>query len=470
MTGMLGVNVPLGLLLSVVASFFLAGMAGGLLLPNQSLSPELGDAFFQYAFFAVIIGGLGNIRGAFIASILLGLVDSLNTVFLPHIPRLAMYVALAAFLLWRPTGLFPNVAMGTEGAAQHIVADKPGKWVSRRAWQFIGLVVFACVAAVPFWANEGLLFLIGTALIQGVFALSWNILFGYAGLASFGHAAFFALGAYFMGAILRYYPEIPFLGTLVLSGMMGAVVAWLVGSLALRRLSGVFLAILTVALCEVTRLLISYSALLGKDDGLVNIPRPKFNLIVPVNLSSSAAYFWFLLIAVSLLIGFLWWVVHGRYGRILLSIRQDPARAAFLGISVARVRISAFMLSGGVAAIAGALYAPWARIVTLDEANLLASTQPLLNAMLGGVNSFWGPLLGSAVFTMINFATRTMIGLSEVIVGSILLFIILVAPNGLVGLWRRIEEWLQGGRQTADANAAILPETRSSVEIQSGAH
>jgi len=105
MTGLLGLNVPLLFTGVVIAAFFLAGLAGGLLLPNQSLSPELGHAYTLQAFIAVVIGGLGNIRGAFLASLLLGIVDSLSSMLIPGMPGLAIYLAMIASLLIRPNGI-----------------------------------------------------------------------------------------------------------------------------------------------------------------------------------------------------------------------------------------------------------------------------------------------------------------------------------------------------------------------------
>lgn len=107
MAGTLGINVPMVLMVSVIASFALAGFAGGILVPNQALSPHVGASFVLYAFMAVVIGGLGSIRGTFIACILLGLVESANATFLSQYGGIAIYVMLAVFLVWKPTGLFP---------------------------------------------------------------------------------------------------------------------------------------------------------------------------------------------------------------------------------------------------------------------------------------------------------------------------------------------------------------------------
>jgi branched-chain amino acid transport system permease protein len=449
MSGVLGLNVSFGIALSVMASFLLAGLAGGLLLPNQSLSIGLGDSYLMYAFFAVIIGGLGNIRGAFIGSLVLGLVQSLNTVLLPSVPGLAIYVVLAAFLLWKPSGLFPGVGAQAEagGGESHGAGPLHRPRIPRGAWQALGVATVGTLATLPLWVNAGPLYVVGTVLVQVVFALSWNILFGYAGLVSFGHAGFFALGAYLAALALRHVAGMPFLGVLGAAALLGACAAWVIGVLALRRMSGVFLAVLTVALAEALRLIIGFSTFLGREDGITDIPRPTLGFgPVHIDIASSNAYYWFLLAATVLITAFLWWLLHSRFGRTLQTVRQDAERAAFMGTNVARYRLAAFVISGAVAAVAGALYAPWSRIVTVEEVHWLASAQPMLNTLLGGVGSFWGPVVGAGLFATITYATRTLVGLSELIVGAGLLAIILLAPNGAVGLWRGVEARLWGGR------------------------
>ena len=291
------------------------------------------------------------------------------------------------------------------------------------------------LAAAPGVIDPGLLFILGLTLIQAVFALSWNLLFGYTGLASFGHAGFFGLGAYLTGAMLRYQPAVPFLLALALAAALGALVAWAIGVVALRRLAGIFLAVLTVALTEVLGKIISYSTALGEQDGLGNIPRPRIGLFLfTIDLTSSDAYYLFLLAACAAIAALLWCLVHSRTGRVFLAIKQDPERAAFIGIDVQRYRLISFMISGAVAALAGGLFAPWTRIVTLDELHWLASTQPILNTLLGGAGSFWGPVVGAAAFSLITYWTRTFVGLSEIIVGGTLVLVIIAAPTGIMGL------------------------------------
>ena len=321
-------------------------------------------------------------------------------------------------------------------------------FVGQYAMTAVGAVLVVLLFFAPEMINPGLLFILGMTLIQSVFALSWNLLFGYTGLASFGHAGFYAIGAYFTGAALRYGFQLPFVVTLLIGGALGALVAYIIGVVALKRLTGIFLAVLTVALTEAMGKIIGFTPALGEQDGLGNIPRPVINLgFTSLDLTHSNDYYRFLLVACLIIVGCLWWVVHSRLGRTFRAIREDADRARFIGIDVARYRVISFMISGSTAALAGALSAPWTRIVTLDQVNWLASTQPMLNSLLGGFTSFWGPGVGSVVFTSINYWTRNYPGLSEMMVGGVLVVIILVAPTGVLGILKKIRtRFSKGGR------------------------
>jgi len=439
MTTNLGINVPRIYAGVVVAAFFLAGLGGALLLPNQTLSPSLSGTYLLQAFVVVIIGGLGNIRGAFVASLILGLVDSLNFVVLPNVPGIAIYFAMVAFLIWRPHGLLAaaETASGEVELAQH--APEPQIVLPRAARFALLFAVAAGLLLVPWWASQTLMFLIGLTLAGALFALSWNLLFGYAGIATFGHAAFFAIGAYLTGYLLKSASGIPFLAVLLVAVIVGAAVAAAVGLLALRRTSGIALAILTLALSEILRMLIGYADFLGSDDGLAGIPRPTLGFLGwHADLTASTDYYLFMCIATGACVIALNLLTISRFGRVLKAIRQDPQRTEFLGIDIHRYRLLAFMIAGAVAAFAGAIQAPWTRIVTPELANYLHSTQPMLSALLGGTGSFWGPIVGSVAFSGLDYVTRTLPGLADIIVGGFLLAVILIAPTGILGLAPRV--------------------------------
>lgn len=319
--------------------------------------------------------------------------------------------------------------------------NSTGTWIGLAA--LVAGVILLMLA--PDLLNPGLLFIVGMTLVQSIFALSWNLLFGFTGLASFGHAGFFAIGAYFTGAALRYDFPLPFFVILAIAGLGGAVVALAIGVVALKRLTGIFLAVLTVALTEALSKIIGFSPALGEQDGLGSIPRPVINFgLFHMDLTHVNDYYRFLVVASVLIIAGLWWVVHSRLGRTFRAIREDADRARFVGIDVARFRVISFMISGGTAALAGALSAPWTRIVTLDQVNWLASTQPILNSLLGGFTSFWGPIVGSVAFSAISHWTRPFPGMSEVIVGGVLVLVILVAPTGILGLLGKLRRRFAG--------------------------
>lgn len=302
---------------------------------------------------------------------------------------------------------------------------------SRNSLIAFGLMLAVTIASIPLWANQGWVFIAGVILIEALFCLSWNLLFGFVGLATFGHAAFFALGAYLVGAGLRMYPDVPFLMLLVSAVLLGAVSAIAVGSIALRRTGGLQLAILTLAMSEVLYIVINNTHFLGGADGLAGIPRPS---IGPISLRSGTAYYWFLCIVCGSTALALWWLVHSRFGRILRCIKQDAERAAFIGVDIHRYRLVAFVISGSVAALAGGLSAPWTQIVAPSVGHWMHSVQAILNSLMGGAGFFWGPALGTLIFAGIDYITRTFAGVSEVVIGGILLVVVLAFPGGILGV------------------------------------
>lgn len=299
------------------------------------------------------------------------------------------------------------------------------------------LVLLAVFLLAPFIVHPGLVFIAGFAVIQMVFALSWNILFSYAGLVSFGHAAFFGIGAYVSAAALRYGWDINFLLVLPISMILGAVAAFLVAIVVLRRANGIQFSVLTLALSQLVVVLIGYSAYLGHDEGISAIPRPIIGLgLFALDLNRPIVSYYFVLIVGLIAIGVIWLLVHGPLGRTMQAVRIDPERAAFVGIDVWRLRVVAFTLSGAFAALAGSLLAPWAQIVHPDYVNWLASAQPIFATLLGGVGYFWGPVVGVLGLAALNYMTRTFVGLSEIMIGASLLIVVLLAPQGILGALR----------------------------------
>ncbi|UUZ65618.1 branched-chain amino acid ABC transporter permease [Polaromonas sp. P1-6] len=193
-------------------------------------------------------------------------------------------------------------------------------------------LVILLFASVPWWADKGLLFLASVVMINAIFALSFNLVFGLTGLVSFGHAAFFAVGAYTTGLLLKSFSDVPFLASWLAAGVTGGLVAAVVAVVALRRSSGIYFAILTLALAELVHILISKSDLLGREDGMTGIKRPVMDLgLFSVDLSAANNLYYATLLCSVVLGAILYVLWHNRIGRLLAAIRQDADRVRFLG-------------------------------------------------------------------------------------------------------------------------------------------
>lgn len=303
------------------------------------------------------------------------------------------------------------------------------------------LVLLAAFLVAPFAVNPGLVFIAGFAMIEIVFAMSWNLLFSYVGLASFGHAAFFGVGAYTAAAALRYGYDVNFLLVLLFGSLLGGVAAFLVAIVVLRRASGIQFAVLTLALSQLVVILISYSGYLGHDEGLSALPRPTMNFgLFAIDLNEPLQNYYFIFVVTFIAIALMWLLQHGHLGRAMQAVRVDPERAAFIGINAWRIRVFAFTVSGAFAALAGAMLAPWTQIVTPGYVNWVHSAQPIFATLLGGAGSFWGPLIGILALSALDYFTRTLAGLSEMLIGGSLLAIVLLAPEGILGFRRQLLE------------------------------
>ena len=308
----------------------------------------------------------------------------------------------------------------------------------RRRDALILLAVVALGLCVPSLLNRGLVFIAGMIWINAVFGLSFNLLFGLSGVLSFGQAMFFAAGAY-ATAVLTQQLALPFVPALLLSALVGALLAALVGAVALRRSEGVYFAILTLAFAELVHLLITNTAATGRNDGLAGLQRPALGLgDWRIDLAAGDNFYFFIVAVCALLILLIRWIVDTPFGRALQAVKQDPERAEFLGIPVRKHRLVIFTLAGAMTAAAGALVAPWAQIVTPELAHWSNSTNPILYTLLGGSAYFWGPALGAVVLSAVFYVTRTLVGMSDMITGLLLLVVVVSLPGGILGLLARL--------------------------------
>ena len=267
---------------------------------------------------------------------------------------------------------------------------------------------------------------------------SWNILGGYAGQFSFGGVMFFGTGAYTSSILLITFGIPPLIGIFV-AVLMGAFLGFLVGYLSFRSgLRGSYFALITLAFAELLRVLANSVEFTGGGVGLFLTYAPGLKNLQFVS-PTGFYYFSLFLLVISLAIAL--WLERSRFGAQLIAIRENEEAAEALGIDTLKCKLYAIMIMGGMGGAAGTFYAQ--KYLYIDPPisySIALSVEMLLVSIVGGLGTVFGPLIGSVVLHVVNEVARHFIdtpGLSLIVYGVILIFIISYLPNGLVGLFRR---------------------------------
>src|SRR5262245_48411030 len=265
--------------------------------------------------------------------------------------------------------------------------------------------------------------------IWSLFALSFNLLMGYAGMISFGQAAYLGIGGYTAGLLLKNIAGLSFYVGLLAAPVGGALAALIIGYFCVRR-THIYFAILTLAFGHIIYLIaFKWYDFTGGDNGLIGIPVPDW-IVEP----SSANYYKFVLVICVAAIYLLWRIVNSPFGKTLTAIRENPERADFVGIPVDRYRLYAFVLVGALSGLAGALIMINDRSVYPDLAHWTQSTQVLLMVLLGGVNTFFGPIVGAfLLLTMDADITQNYPEIWQLFLGGVLVLILFGLPGGIDG-------------------------------------
>lgn len=295
----------------------------------------------------------------------------------------------------------------------------------------VGLAgLLAALVLLPLALSDFWTFVAIEVLIFGLYAISFNLLMGYGGMLSFGHAAFFGVGAY-TGALLVKKAGVStyWAFCLVMPGAMGvaALAAMVIGFFSVRR-SGIYFAMLTFAF-QMLLYTVALKAigLTGGDDGLTGL-RP------PGALASPTAYYFFALACVLPSVYGLHRLVRSPFGLTLRALRNNPLRVQYSGVDVHRHQLITFVVAGAFAGLAGALFAFSSGNVFPGWLNWTASATPIVMAVLGGVQSFLGPALGAAVYVVLEVMISGSTEYWPLFMGLIIMVLVLAMPRGLAGL------------------------------------
>jgi branched-chain amino acid transport system permease protein len=299
---------------------------------------------------------------------------------------------------------------------------------SVRLLGFAALVVL--VAVFPRFAGSYPVTLLQEILIWGVFAMSLDLLMGYAGMVSFGHSAFFGIGGYTAALLLGGSPGA--LAALVAPAGAAALAALVIGVFSIR-VSGVYFIMLTLAFSQMFYAVTFQAAWLGAEDGIVGVPRPR---ILGVDLAPQAVFHVYLLLVVVLAAAFLWGVVRSPFGHVLRGIHDNEARMQAVGYAVQRYKLLAFVLAGVVAGLAGSLYTQLVGSITPDAFLWTTSGEALLMVIIGGTGTLGGAVIGAAAFILLQSLVSSYTERWMLILGLTFILFVLFAPGGFVGVLR----------------------------------
>jgi len=299
--------------------------------------------------------------------------------------------------------------------------------IKHKWWAFI--IIPICLA-LPFLTPYHAL--ASEMLIFAIFALGYDIIFGYTGLLSFGHAMFFGIGAYGTGLVLtRWIPSL-FLG-LATGIAISLPVAFIVGFLSIRR-RGIYFVMVTLAFCQMLYFIaFKWTSLTGGDNGLHGVPRP---LIGPFDLNSELLFYYFIfsIFALSVLVAFR--IVNSPFGRVLQSLRENEDRAKSIGYNTDNFKVISFMTSAFFSSLAGGLYAVHLNFVPLDTLSIFTSGDVVIMALVGGIGTLYGPIFGAMLIVYLKNLLSAWMENWNLIMGLLFISSVLAFRKGILPVLR----------------------------------
>jgi len=318
-----------------------------------------------------------------------------------------------------------------------------------RYW-WLGMI-FLATLILPVVIGEFWIHVAVEILILGLFAVSFNMIFGYMGQLSFGHAAYFGVGAYATGLLL-VKTSVPLPICLAVSMITAGIFALVIGYFCVR-LTGIYFAILTMAFGQLMYYIIfQWYSFTGGDDGLQGIVPPDW-------ISSATAYYYFTLFIVAAALIVIWFITESPFGYTMRAIRENAERTRFIGLNVRKYMLINFAVAGMFAGLAGGLLGPFNRSIAPDLCNWHQSGIPVFMTVIGGPASFFGPLIGSVIYTFL-FAFVT--GFTEywpLTIGVVIIFVVLYMPGGVMGLAKTKLKIFETKDLMAEAKESIDTET-----------
>ncbi len=428
MVGALGVNQAVLFTGTLFLGAFLAGLGGALQIPKSAAHSQMDIAILSETFVVTVIGGMGSMPGAFLASLLIGQLQAFGILIFPKITLILVFLLMAVVLVLRPQGLLgrPEAPSSrTPPPEGFMLLTPPGPLFAK-----ISAVVLAALIALPLLADAYTLKVAIEVLVFALAAFSLSLLIGNGGIVSFGHAAYFGVGAYAAGLLVKKL-GVAMEPALILAPLIAGGIAAIYGAFIVR-LSGIYLAMLTLAFAQITyAIAFQWVELTGGDNGVVGVwPSPWA--------SGRVVYYYLTLALCAAGIYALLRVIHSPFGYALRAARDSAVRAEAIGLDVTKLRWAAFTIAGMAAGLAGGLYAFSKGSIDPTLLSIPQSVDFLAMILTGGIQAVTGALAGAGVFHVIKDLVMPLTQYWRALMGLAIIAIVLAFPHGVAGALERL--------------------------------
>lgn len=410
----------------------LAGLGGALQVPREAVNLHMDMSIVVEAFVVVVVGGMGSLTGAFVASLLIGQLQAFGILVFPQITLVLVFLFMAVVLVIRPYGLLGRKEEAPPTAASPgpplILATGLGRWVPA--------LLLLLLALVPLVAGDYALIVLTEVVILALMAASLHLLIGLGGLVSFGHAAYFGLGAYGSALLVKHLAA-PMPLALAAAPVLAGVGALIAGWFCVRR-SGLYFAMLTLAFAQIAwSVAFQWYGFTGGDNGILGVWPPDWA-------SGKAAYYLLTLALAGGTLFLLRRAAFAPFGYTLRAGRDSALRAESVGIDVRRHQWYAFALAGSAAGLAGGLYAFSKGSVFPTLMAVPMSVDALVMVLMGGIQTLSGPVVGAALFHLLETEVMSLTEWWRLVLGLVIILLVLAFPKGVAGfvrdLWMRRKE------------------------------
>ncbi|MDQ0071113.1 branched-chain amino acid transport system permease protein [Variovorax boronicumulans] len=456
MVSALGVNQAWLFTAVFALGALLAGLGGALQLPREPATLEMDLNTIGAAFVVVVVGGMGSLPGAYVAALLiaeikavciwLGVVQIFGVdVSFSKLTLMVDFLVMAIVLVWRPWGLFGR----PQAPSRYVGMQEEPLRPPSNAYLIAAAVLGLMLAVLPLLTVNSpyTMVLMIDLLIAALFATSLHFIMGPAGMHSFGHAAYFGLGAYGAALLVRSL-HLPMELALIVAPVVAALGALVYGWFAVR-LSGVYLAMLTLAFAQITwAITYQWDSFTGGSNGLTGVWPSEW-------LSNKQAYYWLTLVLVG---AGVWWlrrVLFSPFGYALRAGRDSVLRADAIGIDVKRMQWMAFVIAGTVAGLAGALYAFSKGSISPESLSVGKSVDGLVMVLLGGIQTLAGPVVGAVTFTWLHDTVARNTDYWRAMLGAIILILVLLFPQGIAGSVKQLADRWRAPKNETEADAKL---------------